>query len=305
MSPNFTESLPAELVTHVKSGCGQPGEHWLSELPTLVRQLESAWSISVHKPFSGIEYNFVAPATTRDGAAVVIKIAPPWEPIEIFGEAAYLRSRNGVGCVKLLAEALECRGILIERIIPGQSMTEHFAGRESDAVAPAIEALRTVLRPIPHDLSNIASVDGWFDGLRKFQATAFPADYAAKALDIYDELSQQPDRILYLHGDYHPGNVLTQGESSFCVIDPKGWAGHIGYEIAVFLNNFHWWQEKKGDIRSLVNAAVKQFSDAFEISPEELRRWAFAQMVIGAWWNFVDMPDLYDGEVVKADIWDV
>ncbi len=305
MTNAFKNTLPHELVTHVKSGCGQRGERWLAELPTVIQKLEFVWSIDVHEPFPGIEYNFVAPASTQDGEAVVVKIAPPWEPIEIFGEAAYLRARNGDGCVKLLAEECESRAILIEQIFPGRSLAEHFAGRESDAVAPAIEALKTVLRPVPMDLSNIELVDRWFDGLRKFRATAFPADYAQKALDIYDELSRQPDRTFYLHGDYHPGNVVTHGESSFCVIDPKGWAGHIGYEIAVFLNNFHWWQEKKTDIRPLLDAAVNQFSAAFEISPDELRRWAFAQMVIGSWWNFVDMPDLYDGEVAKADVWDV
>ena len=44
---------------------------------------------------------------------------------------------------------------------------------------------------------------------------------------------------------------------------------------------------------------------AFDIDPHELREWAFAQMVLGAWWHFIDMPSLYDNEVAKADIWNV
>ena len=95
------------------------------------------------------------------------------------------------------------------------------------------------------------------------------------------------------------------GSESFCVIDPKGWAGHIGYEIAVFLNNYHWWQETRSDIRRRLEEAVELFSKEFHLTSDEVRQWAYAQMVIGAWWNFADMPELYDGSVAKADIWDV
>ncbi len=95
------------------------------------------------------------------------------------------------------------------------------------------------------------------------------------------------------------------GTTSYCVIDPKGWAGHIGYEIAVFLNNYHWWQEKRSDIGSRLDQAVQEFARAFGLVEFELRQWAYAQMVIGAWWNFSDMPELYDGSVVKADVWEV
>ncbi len=306
MTQGFTDSLPTELVAHVKAGCGGPGYEWLEKLPALIGGLEDQWSVSVGEPFPGIEFNFVAPAIDRDGKGVVIKIAPPWDPVEIHGEAAYLRLRDGVGSVRLLAEAPESRAIMIEQIFPGRSFVEHFAGRESEAVAPAIDALKIVLRPLPDELTHITPVDSWFDSFRnKFKGSGFPEDYSKKALAIYDGLSDQSGYNFYLHGDYHPGNIVTEGESSYCVIDPKGWAGHIGYEIAVFLNNYHWWQESKADIQHRLEYAVGEFADAFHLSPIEVRQWAYAQMVIGAWWNFADMPELYDGSVVKADVWDV
>ena len=48
-----------------------------------------------------------------------------------------------------------------------------------------------------------------------------------------------------------------------------------------------------------------QFSEAFDLDPQELRQWAFAQMVLSAWWTFDEMPALYNNEVAKADNWDV
>ncbi|MBV9216521.1 MAG: hypothetical protein JO053_10115, partial [Acidobacteria bacterium] len=127
------------------------------------------------------------------------------------------------------------------------------------------------------------------------------------AMQIYRELSRQTEHILYIHGDFHPGNVVDSDRGPYLLIDPKGIVGHLGYEIACFLNNYHWWLDDDGDtdVNGKLIAAAGLFSTAFGIPEIELRRWAYAQMVIGAWWNFADMPDLYDGNVVNADIWNV
>lgn len=305
MGEDSKQWLPEELVTHVSAGCGSAGIVWLQELPGIVRQLEVVWSITALEPFRGIEFNFVAPAVRYDGEPVVIKIAPPWDPVEIFGEAEYLRTRDGDGCVKLLAEDHGNKAILLERVMPGESLWEHFKDREAESLGPAIDVLHTILRSCSNMESQVGHLDEWFDGLRKYPGTTFPTTYAEKALRFYEEISSSSPRDFYLHGDYHPGNVVTAGESAFLAIDPKGREGNVGYEIAVFLNNFYWWQEKRPDVRERLAAAVDRFAVEFDMKTVDVRRWAYAQAVLGAWWNFADMPSLYDGGVVKADIWDV
>ena len=305
MGKDATQWLPEELVTHVTAGCGQLGVEWLGNLPDIIRHLEKVWSIAVLEPFPGIEFNFVAPGVNRGSDAVVLKVAPPWEPIEIFSEAEYLRARDGDGCVKLLAEDHDHKAILLERVIPGQSLWEHFKDRETESLGPAIEVLRNILRPCSGKETHIARLDRWFDGLRKYPGSGFPEAYAKRALSLYEELAAGSPRDNYLHGDYHPGNVVTSGEREFIAIDPKGLEGNIGYDIAVFLNNYYWWQEKRSDVRKRLAAAIERFAAEFELSTVDVRRWAYAQAVLGAWWNFADMPSLYDGGVVKADIWDV
>jgi streptomycin 6-kinase len=92
------------------------------------------------------------------------------------------------------------------------------------------------------------------------------------------------------------------------VIDPKGIVGPLGYDIAVFLNNIYWGQKDELDkdvVRMNLARAIAEFSAAFEIGEIDLRKWAFATQVLGAWWTFDEMPDHYDNEVEKADIWDV
>lgn len=305
MSGDFTKSLPKELVTHITAICGVRGREWFERLPDQISRLEEKWQLTVEDPFTGIEFNFVAPATKVNGEKVVVKISPPYERTEIFQEAKYLKTRNGNGAINLLSVDREIKAILLERAFPGEALFQHFASHPKACIQPAINVLRNILRPEPRDLNDVELLDNWFDRFQRFTDTAFPNEKAEKALSIYKRRSKQHDRTFYLHGDFHPGNIVTSDREPFVAIDPKGIVGYLGYDIAVFLNNLHWWQKEDPDVEDLLSTAIRQFSLAFEISEVELREWAFAYMVIGAWWNFEDMPERYDGSVAMTYDWDV
>ena len=278
---NFKDSLPTELVTHVTAICGQRGTDWFSELPAIIQELEKRWSLQIQKPFRGIEFNFVAPATRDGSEQVVVKIAPPFEQIEIFGEAAYLKYRNGKGAVSLLEEDRESRAILLERALPGESLLEHFKDREPECIGPAITVLHTILGPVPADPDSVILLDDWFDGLRRYSDTSFPHEYATRALNIYEKFSKQTDRVYYLHGDFHPTNIVTATRAHFLAIDPKGLIGHLGYEIAVFLNNFHWWQDTRPEVRQRLDVALDQFRCRIRYRPYRAK--AMGIRPNGAW----------------------
>jgi streptomycin 6-kinase len=301
---SFKESIPIELVTHVTAICGERGEQWLDELPLIIQDLEREWNISVASPFPGIEYNFVAKAVDRADNPVVIKISPPFEMVEIFGEAKYLRLHDGLGAIRLLAEHRERRAILLERAVPGAALHEHFANDPIGCVDPAISALKRGLQAPPDNMSDVPTLDEWFGRFEnRFHGTVFPVKIAERAIDIYTTLSKRSDQIFYLHGDFHPGNVVTATREEFLIIDPKGIVGHIGYDLAVFLINLERWQRTNTDRDVFLDEAIHRFATAFGISERETREWVFATMVIGAWWNFDDMPGLYDPQVAMPQIW--
>ena len=303
MPKRYEHSPPAELVKHVMAICGRRGEEWLENLPDTIRELETAWDVTVREPFEKGEYNFVAPASSLNGLDAVLKIAPPYERIEIFAEAEFLRSRIGKGCVTLLHEDRSRLAILIERARPGHSMDVHFDSDPFACVEPAIGVLRSIHTRPPASLKEVHRLDDWFSRFRRFRETDFPQGYGEKALAIYEKLRQQHSRIYYLHGDFHPGNVVTSNRDPFLAIDPKGLIGHVSYDIAVFLNNLHWWQKGKPGLGAELDNALMKFTRAFEIPEQELREAAYAFRVIGAWWNFEDMPEHYDNEVALADVW--
>jgi streptomycin 6-kinase len=299
-----TFTPPPELAKHVRETCGASGSEWLAKLPVIIRECEENWGINIGAAYQMAEFNFVAPAGGHSSGPAVIKIAPPFDNEEFRTEAAYLRLHNGKGCVALLEEDLERRAILIERAEPGANLADQFSGREMDALKPAIEVLRRVASSPPSSEGEVIVLSHWFDNLRRCIESKFPAAYAERGLAIYERLSADAP-LMYLHGDLHPGNIVTATREPYLLIDPKGIIGPMGYEIAVFLNNFHWWQEHRADVRGRLAFAVEQFSDAFGIPEVDLREWAFAQMVLSAWWTFDEMPNLYDNDVAKADIWDV
>ena len=51
--------------------------------------------------------------------------------------------------------------------------------------------------------------------------------------------------------------------------------GPIGYDIAVFLNNFHWWQDEHSDIQERLDFAVREFSDAFDLEHRRFETMGF------------------------------
>jgi streptomycin 6-kinase len=300
------DKIPTALVTHILAVCGERGEEWLQDLPNIIAQLEGRWSIIVADPFPAIEFNFVAPAVMAGGEAVVLKIAPPFDNNEIESEADWLREANSIGAVALFQQDRQRRAILLERALPGKNLAALFDTAKLEAIGPAISVLRDIVRPASCATGERILLSNWFDGLRRYVQTDFPSRYARKALDLFDNrLNCSSIQQFYLHGDFHPGNVVSARRAPYLAIDPKGIIGPLGYDIAVFLNNFHWWQESEPDVRASLAVAIERFSEAFEIEPLELRQWAFAQMVLGAWWTYDEMPLLYDNEVAKADIWDV
>jgi streptomycin 6-kinase len=303
MRPNFLENLSHDLVTHVTEMCGARGDEWFANLPTEIAELERQWNIRVGDPFPGIEYNFVAEAANDNGRPLVIKIAPPFETVEIYSEAKFLRLSGGNGVVNLIAEDRERKAILIERALPGKALHEAFESSPIECLKPAIDLLESIVQPPPDDMTDVVRLDTWFNNFRRHKETSFSRDKAERAFEIYERLSKQSDKRFYIHGDYHPGNIVTARREPFLAIDPKGIVGHVGYDIAVFLINLERWQRGKIGAYDLLQHAVRRFATAFDMTELEVREWVFAHMVIGAWWNFEDMPNLYDPEVAMPSVW--
>jgi streptomycin 6-kinase len=298
------KNIPSRFEQNTLDLCGELGEQWLNDLPQIVKELAENWSLKVEKSFQNLSYNFVAPCIYKGGKAV-LKIAMPLNNPEISGEERFLQMANGKGAVKLLKFDETHRAILLERLTPGANLKEVFCKDSGKAVEIAINTIRVILRESPKN-SAFRQLEEWFNNFfTKAEKTSFPSAFQNKACEFYEELSSASKCKFLIHGDLHHENILSATREPFLAIDPKGIIGDIGYEISVFLNNHLWWLASEPNLGEKLNDAVRQFSEAFAIEPQDLRKWAYAQIVLSAWWTFEENGKNWKTDLALAEIWEV
>ncbi len=304
MSKNFINELPEKFTRNALDLCGETGEKWLIDLPRIITEIESEWFLKVEKNFPNLSYNYVAPCVYNDGSEAVLKIALPLNNPEIYNEAKYLQTANGVGAVKLLESDKSRRAILLERLTPGANLKEICREDEAKAVEIAISIMRGLLKEATRNFAFLR-LDDWFNNFfEKARNTNFPREFQNKAREFYAELSFAQKQKFLIHGDLHHENILSATREEFLAIDPKGIVGDTGYEIAVFLNNHLWWLASESNLKEILTNAVRCFSEAFEIEQIDLRKWAFAQITLSAWWTFDENGENWERELAFAEFWE-
>ena len=300
MANDFLAGLPSEFVTNAIRVCGLAGREWLQKIPACIAECERSWGINVDPHFPLLTYNYVAPASLKNGGEAVLKLGLPLDEPEIYGEAAYLRHVNGNGSVKLLAESRPNRAILIERVYPGSRLKEVFELDHRSAVYAAVDLLKKLECKAPAD-GQFVTFSTWYDEFYNVGPPEFPRRFVEKAVAVFESSNGPNDQLL--HGDFHHDNILAAGDDTFKIIDPKGVIGNIKYEAAVFLHNHHRWLT--GDRPEDLIEAAAIFAEALGCSIEEIRSWVFAQIILSNYWTCMEGGDSWIEELALAEFWDV
>jgi len=300
---NFSD-FPVRFTEIITGLYADAGTQWLADLPKIVNKIAENWSLAVEQPFPNLSYNFVAPCVCADGSRAVLKIGFCAENSEIFNEAKFLKIFDGEGTVKLLRFDKNYCALLLERLIPGENLTRLCQTNDVQATSIAIGVMRKIWRTPPKN-HDFPMLEKWTDGLKRAAKTEFPIQFIRKAQDYFEELNAPSKQKFLLHGDLHHENILSAQREPYLIIDPKGIVGDIGYEISVYLNNQANWVSGLPDSREKLNRCVNQFAEAFEIEPRNLRKWAFAQQVLGVWWTLEDNGKNWKNDLALAEIWEV
>lgn len=305
LQPYFDEltgQYQEKFVRLILEAHDKRGASWLYAVPRIIEEIETDWSIKVGEPFANLSYHYVAPCVLKNGDEAVIKMGYAEEKPPIYDEASMLRIYNKIGAVEYLRIDGWRTTLLIEKLNPGKHLLEVFPDDATKAVETAIDVLQKLRRKVP-ERHYFVKLEEWFAGFEKAQETDFPAAPIEKTRQFYAELSTA--ETFLIHGDFHHQNILSATREPFLAIDPKGIVGQIGYEISVFLNNHVRWLANDADIKTKLDFAVARFSEAFEIEPHDLRKWAYAQVVLSAWWTFEENGDNWKTDLALADVWEV
>lgn len=297
------KSLPESFIHTVKT-VFTDGEEWLHNLPALIDECEQRWSIKVGAHFK-LSYNFVASATRTDGSELVIKLGVPNS--QLTSEMAALRLCNGEGMVRLIEGDAEQGILLMERVRPGQMLSELVTDPD-EATHVAARVMLQMWRPVPESFrSSLHSLQRWTQGIHEIRQEfaggtgPYPAWLVENAERIFAEQLATMDEEVLLHGDFHHDNILSANAdaSEWCIIDPKGVFGERGYEIGQFLLNPN---HKLASDPKIQRRRIDIFVDELGLDKQRITRWAAAHAVLSSWWDYDGVSDGWKQTAAVAEV---
>lgn len=280
-------------------GAFPQGEVWLQSLPQLLRECENRWQITLGPPFE-LSFNYVAPAIDANGSSVVLKAGVPNS--ELTSEIQALRLYDGDGAVRLLDFDTEKGALLVERLIPGHSLSTFSAATsDEDATRIAARVMRQLWRPLPAG-HTFATVGQWASGLKKLRKRfaggtgPFPKRLVEMAERLFDELLSSASAPVLLHGDLHHMNIL-KSQDIWKAIDPKGVAGEPCYDVCALLLNPNL--RFSTDVQ-LQRRRLEVLAEELSLDSQRMRGYAVAHAVLSAWWGFEDSATDWESALACA-----
>lgn len=231
------------VVVNKALACG--AAQWLDELPALIAELEARWCIAVGEPYAGGTEAFVAPATSEDGTAAVLKVMVPREGLAAARhEIEVLRLTEGSGCAELLRADEELGAVLVERLgpsmhdlgIPMASRHEILCDLAQRVWRPAPEA------QLPSGAEKAAFLAAFVIGTWEeldHPCSERAVDHAVAAaerrLRAHDD-----ERAVLNHGDVHEWNALQRLDTphigpGFKLVDPDGLVAEAECDLGVLM----------------------------------------------------------------------
>ena len=279
-----------EFVKKIIALRGDLGKKWLQDISQIIKHYEQQWKIASLPPFQ-LTYNYVAPAKTKDGKNVVLKISFPKNhefPLEVEALSFF----NGVGAIKILQEDIKNGVILLEKAEPGIRVRDITP--EEKQISLVSEVLKKLHKPISDDIASLfPTISDWgkaFDRHKvKFSANPGPVPkwMFDKAEEIFKEFPKDKKEPVLLHGDLHSDNILSS-RRGWLIIDPKGVVGEREFELGAFLRNPYYDYPKGSDYKKVETDRILQFSEELGFDKKRILNWTFACAVISLLWFLED-----------------
>lgn len=274
--------VPEEVRAMLLAAEGEEGRAWLEALPRLVAAVSSRWGVTLERPFEGGNVAYVAPAETRTGRAVVVKIQLVTE--ETREEGAALRHWGPEVAVEVIDEAPELGALLLERLEPGEPLSLRPLGEQLAVITDLLPRLWRNPPPPDHAFPPVMhSLDGWLSALERAEADPGLGSLASQVRDVATVL-REPDLRPAMHPvvvnrDFHSGNVLSSHRVRWVVIDPKPLVGEPAFDCGHLVRELL----RTGGLEHAARV-VRGLSDGLQLEPARVRAWGALRAAINAAW---------------------
>lgn len=274
--------VPEAVRAMLLAAEGEEGRAWLEALPRLVASVSSRWGVTLGQPFQGGNVAYVAPAETRAGRAVVVKIQLVTD--ETREEGAALRHWGPDVAVEVLDEAPELGALLLERLEPGEPLNLRPLGDQLEVITDLLPRLWRNPAPPGHPFPPVMhSLEGWLSALQRAEADPGLGPLTSQVRDLTTVL-REPDlrpasHPVVVNRDFHSGNVLSSHRVPWVVIDPKPLAGEPAFDCGHLVRELL-------RTRGLEHAprVVRGLSDGLDLDPARVRAWGVLRAAMNAIW---------------------
>jgi streptomycin 6-kinase len=296
------DPLPARFTAAVVGSWPDDGPRFLARLPELIHEYEERWEIRTLAPFP-LSYNYVAPAVTADGRAAVLKLGVP-NP-EFTSEIEALQLYDGDGAVRLLEAEPERGAQLLERVLPGEPLSQ--LDDDDAATLIAAEKMAQLWRPLPpgHAFPDLRR---WTRSLAQYAARhanepgPLPPRLVRRAKAVLDDLLAAPEEPVLLHGDFHHWNVLRAQREPWLAIDPKGVAAERAFEVAPLLYNPFEDIAAHPDLARLTGRRLDILAERLGLDRPRLVASGFVGAMLSASWSVEEADAMLPGTVALAEV---
>lgn len=229
-------NLPDKYKEKIISIFAVEGKIWLDNVNKIVDKYVKKFNLTNVEVVDNLSYNVVLFAKCEKFGKVVLKIGLPDN--EVFNEITALEKYNGKGACKCYYSNKEYRVMILERLIPGETLHK-IKNREERikifcdvASNLIIKAEKDLKLPTYREVLNKAFSKAEKE-LEKYKSLKELIEIAD---NFYKEVENRDLPKFLLHGDLHHDNILTTDEVRK-VIDPKGVIGERVLETARFIEN--------------------------------------------------------------------
>jgi streptomycin 6-kinase len=268
---------------------GKEGEDWLTNLPVLIQKMEHVYGLSHLVSVNNLSFNYVL-SGMQGSQPIILKLSLDSDSLK--REANALKAFAGFGVVKLL---MEQEGVLLlEQVMPGESLRSFFPKRDDESVRIACDCLKRLHQAEIPKNHQFPLVSDWLNTLDTEHN--IPSAYLERARELRNELLVSSAQSVLLHGDLHHDNILRHG-SGWLVIDPKGVIGEPAYEVAALIRNPIPSLIEHQQANHLIAARIKLFADLLKLPEKRIASWCYVQAVLAWAWA---LEDGWDTEYFKS-----